>query len=274
MRTRKFSFGRVLAVCALLASFAAVFATTSTVSAATNSVTIHNATCSTQASDHFNECHANYWAGVGFSIAGYSRVTNASGVTSANVPSGNVVVAQDPGSITDGGQFIYCSDENSGRVLYGDYTSGGSITINVKSGERVICDWYNLIQPEPQGIGFKLHSYQCPSNTTGDIFSKCHRDSRANAGVNFTVQGDSTAVVKRTSSAGTFTIAVPTASAGWIDVTITEAPSAVTANGAFVYCSTSGGSGDILGGITVYNGQVTVQIPDGASVTCDWFNWT
>jgi hypothetical protein len=233
--------------------------------------------CSTEASHYFNECHSNYWGGVPFSIGGASRTTNASGVATANVTAGNVTITEASNYITDGGQFIYCSNGHSGRVLYGKHQSDGSITINVRSGEKIICDWFNLVRPQPEGITFKLHSYQCPSNTRGDIFEKCHRDSKANSGVYFTVQGDSSAVTKRTSAAGTFTINVPTASTGWVYVTITEAAGAITAKGAFVYCSTSGGhpgSGNILGGKTVYNGQVTVKIPDGETVVCDWYNWT
>lgn len=277
MRTRSSRIGRVLTACVLLAGFAAVFVPGGSVSAATTSVTIHKSVCSTTASDYFDDCHANYWSGVPFNIGGTARTTNSTGVATTNVTAGNITITENANFLTDGGQFIYCSNGHSGRVLYGDHQSDGSITIKVKAGEKVICDWYNLVKPQPQGIGFKLHSYQCPANTSGDIYTKCHRDSRANSGVNFTVQGDSTAVTKRTSSAGTFTTKVPTASTGWVYVTITEAPGAVTVKGAFVYCSSTGGhpgSGDILGGVTVYDGTVTVQIPDGASVTCDWYNWT
>lgn len=277
MRGQRSRFGHVLVAVALLASFAAVFTPSEPVAAAGTSVTIHNSLCSTTAKHYFNDCHSNAYANVAFSIGGTWRTTNSNGVASANVAAGKIRIYQDPNSITDAGQYIYCSVQHKGRVLYSDHRKGGSIYITLKAGEKVICDWYNLYKPAPQGVTVKIHSYDCPVKTKGNIFTQCHRDSKANAGTVFWLQADAGSVYKRTSSAGTFTKYVPTASSGWVYVTITQDPAATTKYGAYIYCSSAGGhpgSGDVLGGVTDYDGQVTVKVKDGTTFTCDWYNRT
>lgn len=274
---RRFGFGRALLALALLAGLATTMAVAAPAAAATTTVTIHKAKCSTDVdTSYFDACHNNRQSGIGFTIGGTARVTNGSGVAAAAVTPGKVTITE-TSALSDGGQFIYCSVPDTGRVLFGDHRTGGSITVKVKSGEHVVCDWFNLYKPKPKGIVVRIHAFWCPNNVSGDIFTACHKTANAKKSVLFSAKADAGKVSTTTNSSGKLSLSVPTASTGWVWVQIEEDPSAVTQHGAFVYCSSDNsepGSGDVLGGVTVYDGVVNVQVKDGTKFTCDWYNLT
>ncbi|MEA2585137.1 MAG: hypothetical protein QOF33_3222 [Thermomicrobiales bacterium] len=281
MRKRRILLGRGLAALTLLASLAAVLATGSPASAAETTVTIHKKVCSTDVSlsQIFQKCHiaANSQSGINFNIAGRNVTTNASGVTATVVPTGQIRV-RETSPLTDGGQYIYCSTTNRKpkRVLFNDTRVGGSIFLRIRAGEHVVCDWYNLVRPVPQGITLNIHAFECPANTRGDYFTACHNRAHAKEGVAF--QGDAGGgfVAGTINAQGRLTLALSTVATGRVSVQVEEEVAALTKDGAFVFCSSAGnhGKGDILGGVTVYNGVINIGVQDGTTVTCDWFNLT
>jgi hypothetical protein len=266
----------VLAVLVILAGLAALLGTAAPTSASETTVTIHKAWCSTKAKSLFDECHGNRVSGIGFTIGGRSLVTNGSGVTGTAVTAGKVTITEGNAYLSDGGQYIYCSNTDTGRVLYDNGQTDGSITIKIKTGEHVVCDWYNLVKPKPQGVTITVHAFRCPANTKGDIFSACHKSSKADAGTFFFAFTGNHGAQDDANSKGTAVLKLATDTTGKASIQLEEELDAITQKGAFVFCSSSGhpGSGNILGGKTVYNGVVHIKVQDGTSVTCDWYNLT
>jgi hypothetical protein len=273
---RSIGFGRAIAALALLAGLTASVAAGQPAAASETTVTIHKSRCSTTAQSYFDECHGNVLSGIGFTIAGRALVTNGSGVTGTAVAPGKVAIAEGAAYRTDGGQFIYCSNPDTGRVLYGDHRTGGSISIKVKAGEHVVCDWFNLVKPQPKGVTITVHAFWCPANTSGDIFTACHKSKYAKAGVFFFAFTGNHGVQDDANSKGTATLKLATDSTGKVNVQVEEELGAITKHGAFVFCSSNGhsGSGNVLGGKTVYDGVINIKVKDGSKVTCDWYNLT
>jgi hypothetical protein len=84
-------------------------------------------------------------SGVGFSIGGVGVATDGGGVAGATVAAGIVTVAED--ATVFGyyiGAYVYCSEQNSGTVLYDNSADTGSVSFAVADGDVVICDWYNI----------------------------------------------------------------------------------------------------------------------------------
>ena len=144
-------------------------------------ITIHNASCPV---DHpgsiYDDCHANGLAGVPFEIRGFEMatqnvVTDENGAATAMILE-NMSVTSDITIIQDSavfgsflGAYVYCSDQNSGAVIYdGMASDGGAVYFETLSTEQyVICDWYNLEAggTEPPGNG---QSDSVPASAGGE----------------------------------------------------------------------------------------------------------
>jgi LPXTG-motif cell wall-anchored protein len=117
-------------------------------------ITIHNATCPNPGSDIYANCHGNALGGVDFDFNGFevgsgTETTNASGVATHTIleaaASGDVTISEDPDVLADySGAYVFCSEQNSGDVLFDGPANGGSVTISAQQGDDIICDWYNL----------------------------------------------------------------------------------------------------------------------------------
>jgi hypothetical protein len=108
-------------------------------------ITIHNAECYHGVGDIFGECHDQVLTSVGFSIGGTGVITDGGGVAGATVAAGTVTVAEDAGVFGWYiGAYVYCSEQNSGTVLYDNSADTGAISFAVADGDVVVCDWYNI----------------------------------------------------------------------------------------------------------------------------------
>lgn len=270
----------------LLASLAAVLATGAPASAAGSKLTIHKFWCSSEAKNFYKECHNSdhAYADVGFTVKRYSNgatvgsgTTNGAGVYSLAVPATKIKIVEDAADITDGGQYIYCSSgsKKSHRVLYNNTRTGGVIAITVRAGEKVVCDWYNLVRPQPQGVTLNIHAFWCPAKTKGDIYKACHNSRHAKEGVEFGAVAGGDPEFGVINAQGRLTLDLETTTTGKVTVTVFEEEDAITDKGAFVYCTVGGhtkkGSAVVFSG-TVDDGEVSFKVKDGSTVTCDWYN--
>lgn len=108
-------------------------------------ITIHKAECYTGVGDIFAECHHQVLAGIGFDIGGTGVATDGGGVAGASVVAGPVTVTED--ATVFGwyiGAYVFCSEQNSGAVLYDNSADTGAISLVVADGDAVVCDWYNI----------------------------------------------------------------------------------------------------------------------------------
>jgi hypothetical protein len=112
-------------------------------SASTGKITIHKATCPATETHLFANCHDNRVAGVGFTVAGVSRHTDANGVVSWGPRAGTWRIHEFSTDFT-GKAWVYCKDQTSGVVLFDGRTTTGNVTITTVAGHLTICDWYNL----------------------------------------------------------------------------------------------------------------------------------
>ena len=81
----------------------------------------------------------------GLGVAPVSFTTDADGVGTANILDGISSVTQVTLSADDPARgYAYCSDQNSGAVLYdGIKFEGGAIPLfTVDSSQAIVCDWY------------------------------------------------------------------------------------------------------------------------------------
>ena len=117
--------------------------------------TVHAAACSIEdvnAPDVglYDACHANGFAGVTFIFASLeadpvSFTTDAAGVGTAQILDGMSSATQVTLSADiPAAGYAYCSDQNSGAVLYdGTKFEGGAIPLfTVDSSQAIVCDWY------------------------------------------------------------------------------------------------------------------------------------
>jgi len=117
--------------------------------------TVHAAICSTEAVNDpevglYDACHANGAAGVIFTFASLesdpvSFTTGVDGVGSADILDGVASATQVTLSADDPtAGYAYCSDQNSGAVLYdGTKFEGGSVPLfTVDSSQAIVCDWF------------------------------------------------------------------------------------------------------------------------------------
>jgi hypothetical protein len=112
-------------------------------SAATSKITIHKATCPSGTANLFKSCHDKRVAGVGFTVAGVSRHTDANGVVSWGPSAGTWKIHEFSTDFT-GNAWVYCKDLTSGKVLFDGRTTTGNVTITTVAGHNNVCDWYNL----------------------------------------------------------------------------------------------------------------------------------
>ena len=115
-------------------------------------ITIHKAVCPENTGDVFGECHDDRLGGVPFTVYnptghGTTRTTNSSGVASFGPRAGYNVVAESASALANyEGAYVYCKEQNSGKVLFDDLLSSGANAVAFTSwgGAVIICDWYNL----------------------------------------------------------------------------------------------------------------------------------
>ena len=118
-------------------------------------LTVHAAICSTEAVNDpdvglYDGCHANGAAGVTFTLASLegdpvSFITGVDGVGSAEILDGVASATEVTLSADDPtAGYAYCSDQNSGAVLYdGTKFEGGSVPLfTVDSSQAIVCDWF------------------------------------------------------------------------------------------------------------------------------------
>jgi hypothetical protein len=110
----------------------------------TSKITIHKAVCPSATANLFASCHDNRLAGVGFTVAGVSRHTDANGVVSWGPSAGTYKIHEFSTDFT-GNAWVYCKDQTSGTVLFDGRTLTGNVTITTVAGHLTICDWYNLV---------------------------------------------------------------------------------------------------------------------------------
>ena len=114
-------------------------------SATTAKIIIHKAECPATTTNLFASCHDNRLAGVGFTVAGVSRHTDANGVVSWGPSAGSQYIHEFSTVFnTYGKAYVYCKDQTSGVVLFDGRTTTGNIRITTTAGHVTICDWYNL----------------------------------------------------------------------------------------------------------------------------------
>jgi len=153
MRRMLIAIVLVCGACLPLATYSSVGAD----DAATGPVafTVHAAVCSTDEVNDpnlglYEACHDNGIGGVTFTFSGLGAVpvsftTDVDGVGSANILDGVASVTQVTLSADDpAAGYAYCSDQNSGAVLYdGTKFDGGAIPLfTVDSSQAIVCDWY------------------------------------------------------------------------------------------------------------------------------------
>jgi len=113
-------------------------------SASTSKITIHKAVCPSATANLFASCHDNRVAGVGFTVAGVSRHTDANGVVSWGPSAGTWKIHEFSTSFT-GNAWVYCRDLTTNTVLFDGRTTTGNVTITTVAGHQNVCDWYNLV---------------------------------------------------------------------------------------------------------------------------------
>lgn len=121
-------------------------------------IVVHLATCSTGTGDLFGDCHDNGFSDVTFTITSAGEVsaadsgtvtTDDDGVVAASVGIGAVTVTEDPGVADDYlGSYVYCSEQNSGKVLFDGSADSASVGFALEEGDEVICDWYNITEAD------------------------------------------------------------------------------------------------------------------------------
>jgi hypothetical protein len=112
-------------------------------SASSAKLTIHKAVCPATTTNLFASCHENRLAGVGFTVAGVSRHTDANGVVSWGPTSGTYTIHEFSTDFT-GKAYVFCKDQTTGTVWFDGRTTTGNISIPLAAGHTTICDWYNL----------------------------------------------------------------------------------------------------------------------------------
>lgn len=117
--------------------------------------TVHAASCSIEDVNDpsvglYDACHANGVEGVTFTVGSLEAdsvafTTDASGVGTGSILDGlssatQVLLSAD----NTAAGYAYCSDQNSGSVLYdGTRVEGGGIPLfTVDSSQAIVCDWY------------------------------------------------------------------------------------------------------------------------------------
>src|SRR5262245_43525175 len=96
-------------------------------SASTSKITIHKATCPSATANLFASCHDKRTAGVGFTVAGVSRHTDANGVATWGPSAGTKKIHEFSTDFT-GNAWVYCKDQTSGVVLFDGRTTTGNVT--------------------------------------------------------------------------------------------------------------------------------------------------
>jgi hypothetical protein len=266
-----------LAVVGLLLGLLATVATTRVAAQADEvKLTIHVLACPTDAEgDIFEACHDKRVKGAEFQVEGTDDpvASDKDGVVSATVASGEVDLEEtDFDAIATAGKaIVYCSPQPGGKPLSEYKTTDGKVTIEIADDvDEVHCDWYNRTgeqEPEP-GTAERLwiHVLDCPVDAEGDIFEACH-DNRLE-GVNFEIDG----TVYTSDADGVVNVDNPPA--GEVSIHELDFDAIATAGKAFVYCSVQPGGSPVLVSRNDTDGKVSVDLPEGAEVHCDWYNRT
>jgi hypothetical protein len=233
----------------------------------TATITLHVLTCPGNTTKIFANCHDDRLAGVGFTVAGVSRFSDANGVVSWSPGAGTHTIHMFSTDFAEFGKaWVYCKDQTSGDVFVDGRTTTGNVSITTVAGHLTICDWYNLtpaptVAPRPAVI--TLHVIECPATTT-DVFGTCHDLNRL-AGIGFTVAGvsrfsDTSGIVSWGPSAGTRKIHMFSTDFANYGV-------------AYVYCRDQT-DGDVLFNGRTFTGDVFITTTAGHLTICDWYNLT
>jgi hypothetical protein len=112
----------------------------------TAKITLHVIECPATTTTLFASCHdQNRLAGVGFTVSGISRHTDANGVVSWGPSAGSQYIHEFSTVFSQYGvAYVYCTDQTTGAVLFAGKTFTGNIRITTTAGHETICDWYNL----------------------------------------------------------------------------------------------------------------------------------
>jgi hypothetical protein len=157
---RRSALARTLVGLALVFGFVVLRAGSAMAQDDTAAVTIHKAECFHGVGPAiFEECHDNGIGGVDFFVTDadgeHVITTDDAGVASIEVVAGNVSIAEDGDVLAQYlGAYVYCSDQNTGDVLFDsdlDGTVGVAGTIN--AGADITCDWYDILPAEDTGGG-------------------------------------------------------------------------------------------------------------------------
>jgi hypothetical protein len=113
-----------------------------------------------------------------------------------------------------------------------------------------------------------IHKAECPANTSGDIFTKCH-DNKLE-GAKFTVYNPTGHGTSRYTDADGVTSFGPRAGNNRI---VESSGDFNTYGKAYVYCSDQNTDEVLFDGPITVN-KVTLQTKPGAVIICDWYNLT
>ena len=189
----------------VVALVATVFAASATGSfaagrvAESGSLTIHARTCpaSYVANAHFEDCHDDPMAGIGYAVAGpltvRAETDTAGNAVAAGLPPGAYTIV-DEGDIPF--EFIdrldvFCAERGTPGTAFPFAPTERGARVAIGSGQHVVCDFY-YVGADLRGFPtatLTIHNRLCPPGFAGrDFYGACH-DSPAPAGLGFAVEG-------------------------------------------------------------------------------------
>jgi hypothetical protein len=194
--------------------------------------------------------------------------TGSDGKVEFGVGAGSYGATEDvPGEFST--PTVFCAGEGEDFVRFDNLGTGG-LPFTETSGEHDFCYWYNV--PEDlSGAGapssVTIHKSRCPDGYNGNnYFDTCHDNGLP--GIGFNASGpDGYAKTGTTNNEGHLTF-------GNLDAgtyTFTEKnPTDFTLSVYAVYCSVEGG--DTIDVDYVEGLGASIDVPEGVSVICDWYN--
>ncbi|MEA2510925.1 MAG: large repetitive protein [Thermomicrobiales bacterium] len=255
---------------------------TSGAGAGTGSIELHKAECPAgyePNNDIFDDCHGDGVAGVEFTIDGPGSSSDAAETVIENTPGPGIVRFTDlpEGTYTidedvpDEGNsiYVYCSLAQAEDQVPFTYNDAGGIDLDLGDGVDVICDWYNIPDPQDEGAAVRVTKYTCEAGydagaaTYADFLADCPDPTQ---GVTFTLAADGGDQVDKTTNAnGVATFSNLAADTYQLSE---DVPGEFST--PYAFCTVDGGDpfqADTSDGSTYFEIDDTVQ-----QVECDWFN--
>jgi hypothetical protein len=196
--------------------------------------------------------------------------TGSDGKVEFGVGAGSYHASEDvPGEFST--PTVFCAGEGEDFVRFDNLGTAG-LPFTETSGEHDFCYWYNV--PEDlSGAGtpssVTIHKSRCPDGYDGNnYFDDCHETGLPGITFNVTGPGDY-AKTGTTNNEGHLTFG--NLEAGTYTFT-EQAPTDFVVELYAVYCSVEGGDGSLLDREYVVPLGASIDVPEGVSVICDWYN--